>query len=166
MVDIMLENCKRPIIFPLSNPTSKAEADPRWVLEYTDGAAIVASGSPFPPVTVGGREFHIGQGNNAFIFPGVGLGAIASGAKEIRPSLFTAAAHALAGTVSAERMEAGSVYPPIEELFDVSLKVAVAVYKEAVESGLGVGFADGHENIEEKIGDLMWLPAYSRYIAK
>jgi malate dehydrogenase (oxaloacetate-decarboxylating) len=166
VVDIMLENCKRPVIFPLSNPTSKAEADPRWILEYTEGKAIVASGSPFSPVTVGGREFHIGQGNNAFIFPGVGLGAIASGAKEIGPSLFTAAAHALAGTVSEERMKSGSVYPPIEELFVVSLKVAAAVYREAVESGVGVGFVDGHENLDEKIGSLMWLPAYPRYIAK
>lgn len=158
----MMKNNKRPIIFPLSNPTSKAEADPAWILQLTDGQAFVASGSPFEGVTIKGKRYEIGQGNNAFIFPGIGLGAIASRARVISPELFTTAAHALAEMVSAERLAVGSLYPDTEELFEVSMHVALAVYHRAIELGTGKAFHDD-KTPEEYIRSLMWIPRYPRY---
>ena len=157
LVDLMLANSPEPVIFPLSNPTSKAEADPRWILEYTNGKAIVASGSPFPPVKVGGTEYQIGQGNNAFIFPGIGLGVLASRSKVVLPSFFTVAAHALADTVSPERLKSRTIYPPIENIFEVSLKVAVAVYQKALDEGVGKKIKGDPEHA---IRERMWLPEY------
>ena len=161
IIDAMLQNTPEPVIFPLSNPTSRAEADPRYVMEYTGGKAVVASGSPFDPVHVNGKEYVIGQGNNAFIFPGVGLGAIVSRAKKISPALFTAAAHAVANSVTAEDLARKAVYPPVDRLFEVSLEVALAVYSRILEEG------NGHPlegNPRTEIERQMWLPVYPRYI--
>jgi malate dehydrogenase (oxaloacetate-decarboxylating) len=164
VINLMMDNTPMPVIFPLSNPTSKAEADPRNILEKTSGKAIVASGSPFPPIMIGARERRIGQGNNAFIFPGLGLGAIISRAKEVTDGMFTASAHALAETISDVALENKCVYPPIEELFDVSFHVAKAVYLKAVEEGVGAPL--GTDDIDKAIKDKMWIPVYPKYIFK
>lgn len=164
IIKLMMENSPEPLIFPLSNPTSKAEADPRWILEKTGGKAVVSSGSPFPPVTVNGREYRIGQGNNAFIFPGLGLGVSASKTGIITDGLFTAAARALASAVSEEELNSGSIYPPVEKIFDVSRKVAVAVYKKTIEEGTGTPIENG--DIEEAVKNRMWIPSYPTSLCK
>ncbi|MBI5179594.1 MAG: NAD-dependent malic enzyme [Nitrospinae bacterium] len=163
LIDQMIQNTPEPVIFTLSNPTSKCEADPRKVLEYTGGAAIVAAGSPFAPVTVGGREFHIGQGNNAFVFPGLGLGALSARAKKVTNGMFTASAHALAKLVSDERLANRTVYPPIEDLFEVSFQVALAVYKQALTEGVGTPLTG---DPEDGIRDRMWIPDYPKITRK
>lgn len=164
LVDQLMANTPRPVIFTLSNPTSKSEADPREVLLRTGGAAIVAAGSPFPPAVINGEERRIGQGNNAFIFPGVGLGVLASKARVITNGMFTAAARAMADAVSADRLEAGIVYPPVEDLFNVGYKVAEAVFRQAVADG--VTRVPDDADPEEVIRDLMWMPVYARYVRK
>ena len=114
----LLQNTKRPVIFPLSNPTANAEADPNDLMAWTKGAAIVATGSPFK---------GFGQGNNVFIFPGVGLGVLAAGAKKITDVMFTAAAQRLSELVSKEELDRGLIYPPMKNLRDVCVEVAMAV---------------------------------------
>ena len=161
IIGLMLKNTDEPVIFPLSNPTSLAEADPREILKKTAGRAIVAAGSPFGSVVVNSKTYEIGQGNNAFIFPGVGLGCAAAKAVKIAPSVFTAAARALADAVSTQRLQERSIYPSISELSTVSHKVAVAVYKQCVADG---NAANTVPNPEEYIQERMWLPEYPEYV--
>ncbi len=160
-------NTDRPVILPLSNPTSMTEALPQDIFDWTDGRALVATGSPFKPVTHKGQTFKIGQCNNVFVFPGVGLGIIASGAKEVLPSFFTAAAHAVSECVSAEAMQQGQLLPPVTELSTVSLKVAQAVGKTAINANLGhlCAFSEfQHDKDEDRLNTLIdkmrWQPDY------
>jgi len=120
----MADACPNPIVFPLSNPTSRTEATPGQVLEWTDGRALVATGSPFDPVVVDGRMRLVGQANNAFIFPGVGLAAIVAGARTVSNAQFLVAAHTLAGLVSEERLAEGALYPPMRDLRAISREIA------------------------------------------
>ncbi len=129
-------NTDRPIVFPLSNPTSACEANPADVLAWTEGRAIVATGSPFEPVRLDGREFVIGQGNNAFIFPGLGFGAIVAGAREITDAMVLEAADALADYVKDRHLARGLIYPPIAELEEASTHVAARVIHRAIEDGV------------------------------
>jgi malic enzyme len=141
---------ERPIVLPLSNPTSAAEATPADVLAWTDGRALVATGSPFSPVTLpDGRRVEIGQANNVFIFPGVGLGAIVAEAPIVTDRMFLLAAHELAAAVTDERLAAGSLYPPVTALRDVSCRIAVAVA--------------GAERAAE-VEAAMWWPEYVPYL--
>ncbi|MFO1427743.1 MAG: oxaloacetate-decarboxylating malate dehydrogenase [Steroidobacteraceae bacterium] len=117
----------RPLVLPMSNPTTLCEAQPADVIRWSDGRAIVATGSPFGPVRHGGREYRIGQGNNVFVFPGLGLGAIATRAPRITAAMLKAAAAAVAANVTAEDLEHGLIYPPIERLPAVTAAVAQAV---------------------------------------
>ncbi|MBU0481210.1 MAG: NAD-dependent malic enzyme [Proteobacteria bacterium] len=167
VVEAMLGNCERPVIMPLSNPTSKAEAVPQDIYEWTGGRALVATGSPFEPVAVDGKKIRVGQGNNVFVFPGVGLGVLTSGAKEILPQFFTAAAHAVSECVSAADLAKGILYPPVTELREVSRKVALAVGQAAIRQGVSrpcVFSSYWHENSEEKLAVLIekmrWKPEY------
>jgi malate dehydrogenase (oxaloacetate-decarboxylating) len=154
----MARHVERPLILPLSNPTALAEARPDQLLAWTDGRALVATGSPFPPVTVGGRTVRIGQGNNAFIFPGVGLGALLSEAREVTPPMFATAAACLADQLRQEDVEAGSLFPPVAALRRVAARVAEAVMREARDSGIGKPLAD--EEIPRCVAAAMWDPKY------
>ncbi len=126
----------RPIIFALSNPTSKAECSAEQAYGGTDGRALFAGGSPFAPVPVGGKTLVPRQGNNSYIFPGVGLGAIACGATRIIDEMFLAAAHTLAAQVTQADLEQGSLYPPLTQIRAVSVQIAVAVAEVAYQRGL------------------------------
>ena len=134
----MAKTNSRPIVFALSNPTSKSECTAVDAYRYTEGRAIFASGSPFAPVTLPGHEqvFVPGQGNNCYIFPGVGLGAVLSGTRTIPDSMFLASAKALADLVDQELLESGCMYPPLDSILDCSAHVAYAVCQEASRLGL------------------------------
>jgi malate dehydrogenase (oxaloacetate-decarboxylating)(NADP+) len=127
---------QRPIVCALSNPTSKAECTALEAYGWSEGRAVFSSGSPFDPVELDGRRFVPGQGNNAYIFPGLGLGAILAGAREITDSMFLAAARVLAGQVDAAALAAGTIYPPLDRIRAVSARIAEAVVEVAARDGL------------------------------
>ena len=168
IVDAVSENTKRPVILPLSNPTVKAEATPEDLYKWTNGNALVATGSPFAPVEHNGKKYRIGQMNNAFIFPGVGLGIIASGAKTVLPSFFSAGAHAVAEYITEEEIIDGILCPPLEKLRDVSIKVAKYVGTEAIKGGVcenDCAFSvfkhnNDIERLNEIIEGMSWNPEY------
>jgi malic enzyme len=148
-----------PIVLPLSNPTAKSEATPADVLAWSEGRALVATGSAFDPVRAGGRDRIIGQANNVFIFPGVGLGAIASQAKEVTDRMFLVAATTLADRVSAERLNDGALYPPIADLRQISRAIAIAVAREACGSGVAPMMSD--DDAAAAVDAAIWAPDYS-----
>ena len=153
----MTRGAERPLILPLSNPTASCEAQPADIYAATEGRALVATGSPFPDVTYGGRKFRVGQGNNAYIFPGVGLAALAGGFAEVANDMFHAAARALAAAVTDEELQSGLLYPPISRLRNVSREVAVAVM-----TGSGAGrWSEGEAR--QVVARAMWEPIYPQY---
>jgi malic enzyme len=160
-VRTVAQHTKRPVILPLSNPTSCAEARPVDIIAWTEGRAIVGTGSPFDDVIYDGRRHRIGQGNNVFIFPGVGLGTIVSKARKVTDGMFLAAAKALAKGVSEDQLAMGCIYPRIDEVRTVSRAVAVAVARRAIEEGV----AKPVDGLEERIAAAMWEPRYLPYRA-
>jgi malate dehydrogenase (oxaloacetate-decarboxylating) len=148
-------------VFALSNPTSKSEATPADVLAWTSGSAFVATGSPFPPVERDGRSIRIGQCNNAFIFPGVGLGVIASRARRVTDDMFLAAARALSEWSPARRTEGESLYPSLEQVRRVARDVALAVAIEAQRAGQAPSAS--REELIARIEAHTWEPRYRPY---
>jgi malic enzyme len=154
----MARHVERPLVFPMSNPTSKSEAVPADIVAWTEGRALIATGSPFAPVTWRGREIRIGQGNNAFVFPGMGLGVMVSQAREVTEAMFAAAARALAAEVHDADLEAGSLFPPVGQLRWVTAAVASAVVRAARDCGVGRAIED--ERVEDEVAEAMWEPSY------
>ena len=159
IVRAMCANAPRPLIFPLSNPTTLCEATPDDLYRWSAGRALVATGSPFPDVHLDGKTFIVGQGNNAFVFPGIGLGAIAVRARAVSDEMFTAAAVRLAELVPEERIARNCVYPAIGELRAISREIALVVARTAVAQGLArdeTAARDIPAAIERKV----WEPRY------
>jgi malate dehydrogenase (oxaloacetate-decarboxylating) len=157
----MAANCELPLIMPLSNPTAKAECTPESAFNAAKGNCLVATGSPFKPVMVNGQEKIISQCNNLYIFPGVGLGALVAGTPKVTNQMFMAASSALSALVPAAELKAGRLLPAVEQIRHVSAQVALAVAKEARESGLGVRASD--EQLLKMITSAMWQPKYLPY---
>ncbi len=157
----MAAGTDRPIVLPLSNPTSAAEATPADVLRLTEGRALVATGSPFDAVELAGRRHEIGQANNVFIFPGLGLGAIAAETRRITDRMFLFAARSLAAAVTDARLAAGAIYPPVHDLRAVSRAIAIGVAREAVVAGLaGI---EQEADLDAVVDHAMWWPEYVPY---
>lgn len=156
VVEAMCENTERPVIFPISNPTKKLEATAQQVIEWSDGKAFVATGVPSGTISYKGVDYEIGQANNALIYPGLGLGMLASEAKLLTDEMIGAAAHSLSGIVNPSQPGA-PVLPPFQYVADVSIKVAEAVAKKAQEQGL----AQAKEtDMAKAVRDLKWYPKY------
>lgn len=153
----MARHVERPIIFPLSNPTSKSEAAPIDLCRWTNGRAVIATGSPFPPIITEHGPIQIGQCNNSFIFPGVGLGVIASGARRVTDSMFAAAARVLSEFAPVLHDPQAPLYPPLEQVRAISFKVALEVAREAQRAGLAEVDRD---TLEETVRLKMWKPHY------
>jgi malate dehydrogenase (oxaloacetate-decarboxylating) len=152
---------RRPVIFPLSNPTSRAEATPADIHHWSDGGAVIGAGSPFPPLLRNGRSMAVDQTNNSYIFPGVGLGAIAVQARRITDTMFMAAAKALAERSPARRDSSGNLLPPVTALRDIAVAVARAVALQAVNEGCAPAMTE--REIDAAIAAKMWQPKYLPY---
>jgi len=158
----MASNSPRPVIFALSNPTSRSEATAEAVMTATNGTALMAGGSPFPPVSLpDGRTAQISQCNNLYIFPGMGLGAIVSQATRVRSGMFAAASRAVSEMVTDVRRAEGHLLPPLSDVREVSYRVALAVAKQARDEGIGLIASD--ERLAELVRNAMWVPRYYPY---
>ncbi len=164
IVRAMGKNTERPVVFALSNPTTSCEAQPADVLAWTAGRAIVATGSPFQPVSFGGKLYEIGQGNNAFIFPGLGFGAVLASAREITDGMVMAASIALADYTAEHHLAQGLIYPPVVELREVAARVAARVIAQAFEDGVA---AADREQLRDPLGYVrskMWQAKYLPFV--
>ncbi len=158
----MAEHTERPVVLPFSNPTAISEATPRDIINWTDGRALVATGSPFDAVEYNGDIIEIGQGNNVFIFPGIGLGVLLGEARTVSDAMISASAYALAETVTDEELQRGLLFPSIDRLREVAAAVAAAVMRQAAAEGIGnLNLND----VEERLEAAMWEPKYAHYIA-
>ena len=162
VVEALSKNSAQPIIFPLSNPNHCSEAHPQNLVNWTKGAALIATGSPFKSISYAEREIEVGQCNNCYIFPGIGLGVIAVGAKRVTDSMFMRAAKALSDLSPALSTPGASLLPPLENIRQVSIVIAKAVAEEAIKCG--VAAEDQFEEMEKQIENLMWYPSYKKYI--
>jgi malic enzyme len=152
-----------PIVMPLSNPTANTEARPADIVAWTDGRAIVATGSPFPPVEVGGASRRVPQANNAYVFPGIGLGAIVAEARTLPESTFLVAARRLADLAPADARATGALFPPIGGMRLVAREIAIAVVAHLGELGVGRRYAA--DAIAPAVDAAMWNPDYVPYEA-
>jgi malate dehydrogenase (oxaloacetate-decarboxylating) len=159
----MARKVERPIIFPLSNPTDKSEAKPDDLIRWTDGRALVATGSPFPPVSYDGRTIPIAQCNNVYIFPAVGLGVVASAARRVTDAMMLAAARALAGNSPALKDSSAPLLPPLTDIRRVAAQIAMAVGIEAQKEGLAPKL--GEDKLSERVKSAQWMPAYPSFVA-
>jgi malate dehydrogenase (oxaloacetate-decarboxylating) len=157
----MARKVQRPIIFPLSNPTAKSEANAEDLMRWTEGRALVATGSPFAPVTYGGRRIPIAQCNNIYIFPAIGLGVVASGARRVTDAMILAAARALAESSPALHDTSASLLPPLADLRQVAAHIATAVGLEAQRAGVAPKTTE--EALRQRVMATQWTPAYPSF---
>lgn len=157
----LLGHCHRPVILPLSNPTSRVEARPVDILNWTEGQAIVATGSPFDPVELNGESYAIAQCNNSYIFPGVGLGVLACRAKRITESMLMASSKALAEQSPLAQQGSGPLLPELKDIREVSVRIAFAVAKQAMADGVATQIPD--DALENRIQRNFWHPEYRAY---
>lgn len=157
----MHKHCPRPIIFPLSNPTSRVEATPNDIIRWTNGEALVATGSPFDPVQHNGKTYPIAQCNNSYIFPGIGLGVLAVNASRVTDEMLMESSRALALCSPLALNGHGALLPPLEAIHSVSKKIAFAVAKKAIEQGVALEISD--DVLESAIDQHFWQPTYRRY---
>ncbi len=157
----MAEHVRRPVILILSNPTERAEATPQDLDAWTEGRAIIGSGSPFPPLKRNGKDFRVDQTNNAYVYPGIGLGAIVADARRISDRMFLAAARTVAEFSPVRHDPAANLLPPLVEIRDLSFHVALAVAKQAQTEGLADLSSD--EALADALREKMWEPRYARY---
>ena len=160
IIEAMAEHCERPVVMPLSNPTSRVEAKPEDILVWTKGQAIVATGSPFPDVVLAGKRYPIAQCNNSYIFPGVGLGVISSNARRVTNEMLQQASSTLA-SLSPMLNGGETLLPPLSEIQNVSRKIALAVAKKAVEQGKATHRTE--ERLLERIDEEFWYAQYCEY---
>jgi malate dehydrogenase (oxaloacetate-decarboxylating) len=158
----MARKVERPIIFPLSNPTSRSEATAEDLIHWTDGRALIATGSPFAPVSYGGRTIPIAQCNNVYIFPAMGLGVVASGANRVTGPMLLAAARTLGGHSPALKDPSASLLPPLRELRSVAAEIAIAVGIEAQKDGVAPEMSE--DKLRQRVLDMQWTPAYPSYV--
>jgi len=163
LIRAMAEHVQRPIIFPLSNPTERSEATPADIMTWTEGRAVIGTGSPFPPIERSGKSFRVDQTNNAYVYPGIGLGAIAIKARRVSDAMFLAAARTIADFSPARRDPNANLLPPLVEIRKLSFHVAVAVAKQAQAEGLAAGEAMSEAAIADAITEKMWEPVYAPY---
>ena len=158
----MASHVERPIIFPLSNPTRLHEAQPSDLNEWTKGKALIATGSPFPPVKYEGKEYEVAECNNSTCFPGIGLGCVLSRSKLLSDKMLVAAVKALAAQSPALKDPDKGLLPDVVNVREISVHIAKAVIKQAVEEGLATekGIPEDDEDLEEWIREQMWDAAY------
>ncbi|MEQ8952669.1 MAG: NAD-dependent malic enzyme [Gammaproteobacteria bacterium] len=161
VIRTMYRTCSQPIVFPLSNPSRQIEAHPQDVIEWTDGQAIVATGSPFDNVKYNGKQYEISQCNNSYIFPGIGLGVVACYASRISDEMLMVASTTLAEMAPESRNPEDGILPPLTSLKDISREIAFAVAKMAQDQDLCLAFSD--EEILQSIDQNFWLPRYRNY---
>jgi malate dehydrogenase (oxaloacetate-decarboxylating) len=160
-VRTMAKQVARPVIFPLSNPTERSEANPADLDSWTEGRAVIATGSPFPPIKRDGKEFRIDQNNNAYVYPGIGLGAIAVRARRISDAMFLAAATAIAELSPAKRDPHANLLAPLVDIRKLSFRVALAVARQAQAEGCANALSE--EETAAAIKAKMWDPFYAPY---
>jgi malate dehydrogenase (oxaloacetate-decarboxylating) len=161
IVRAMSTYCDRPIIFPLSNPTSRSEATPEDLLHWSNGTAVVGTGSPFPPVTVNGQSVPIDQTNNSYVFPGVALGIISAQTRRVSDAMFMAAAKTLANLSPTKTDKKGRLLPPVRDIRSVSVAIALAVAEQARKENLAL--LPSNEDLETAVRRNVWEPAYQPY---
>ncbi|MEN0579883.1 malate dehydrogenase (oxaloacetate-decarboxylating) [Phytobacter palmae] len=161
IVKEMYSHCPRPIIMPLSNPTSRAEAQPRDLIEWTQGAALIATGSPFAPVHYDGAVYEIAQCNNAYIFPGLGLGILAGKARRVTENMLMAASQALAAHSPQATLERGGLLPAVEDIGEISRAIALATARAAQQDGVAPQASD--DELNTAIGNTFWEAQYASY---
>ena len=163
IIECMNQSCEQPIVFPLSNPTSSCEAIPQDLMDWTNGKAIIATGSPFPDVTIDGQSFPVGQGNNAFIFPGLGFAAILARCQRISDAMVLESAYALAEFTTDHYADQGLIYPPVSILQEVSIQVAARVLRKALEDGSSPRSDLQGKDLVEYVRTRFWKPEYLPY---
>jgi malate dehydrogenase (oxaloacetate-decarboxylating) len=161
IIEAMHAGCPRPFVLPLSNPTSHSEARPTDLLHWTRGAAVVATGSPFPPVQLAGQTYEIGQANNVLAFPGIGLGALAVEADHLPDAVFLAAARTLARCTPGPTHPGSPLFPPLRSLRKISREVALGTARALVDLGAAAPLAE--EELQRRIAELVWEPHYLPY---
>lgn len=164
IVTAMAKHADRPIIFPMSNPTSRCEAQPADLIRWTQGRALIATGSPFDPVNFNGKTFAIAQCNNCYVFPGMGLGILAAGIRRVSDEMFMAASLALSEMSPALKTAGGALLPSLNDIRAVSRHIAIAIAKQAQQQGLSKEISD--RELEKRIDETMWEPHYYEMVCK